>query len=44
MAPPELIAKYRGKYKAGWDKLRAERYRRQIEMGLIDAPLAAQSA
>jgi arylsulfatase A-like enzyme len=37
MAPPELIAKYRGKYMAGWDKLRAERYRRQIEMGLVDA-------
>ena len=27
MAPPELIAKYRGKYKAGWDRLREERYR-----------------
>jgi arylsulfatase len=37
MAPQELIAKYRGKYKAGWDRLRAERYRRQIKMGLIDA-------
>ena len=37
MAPQELIAKYRGKYKAGWDRLRAERYRRQIRMGLIDA-------
>jgi arylsulfatase len=37
MAPPELIAKYRGKYKAGWDKLREARYRRQIKMGLIDA-------
>jgi arylsulfatase len=37
MAPAELIAKYRGKYKAGWDRLRAERYRRQIEMGVIEA-------
>jgi arylsulfatase len=37
MAPQELIAKYRGKYKAGWDRLREERYRRQIKMGLIDA-------
>jgi arylsulfatase len=37
MAPPELVAKYRGKYRAGWDKLRAERYRRQIAMRLIDA-------
>jgi arylsulfatase A-like enzyme len=37
MAPPELIAKYRGKYTAGWDRLRAERYRRQVEMGVIHA-------
>jgi arylsulfatase A-like enzyme len=37
MAPPELIAKHRGRYRAGWDKLREERYRRQIKMGLIDA-------
>jgi arylsulfatase len=36
MAPQELIAKHRGKYKAGWDRLREERYRRQIAMGLID--------
>ena len=37
MAPAELIAKHRGKYKAGWDRLRDARYRRQITMGLIDA-------
>ena len=37
MAPQELIAKYRGKYKVGWDRVRKERYRRQIKMGLIDA-------
>jgi arylsulfatase len=36
MAPKETIAKYRGKYLAGWDKLREERIRRQKEMGLID--------
>ncbi|MBL9158987.1 MAG: sulfatase-like hydrolase/transferase [Verrucomicrobiales bacterium] len=36
-AHEEDIAKYRGKYKAGWDKLREERYRRQVELGLIDA-------
>ena len=36
MAPSELIAKYRGKYREGWDKLRGERYRRQIALGLID--------
>jgi arylsulfatase A-like enzyme len=36
MAPAELIVKHRGKYKAGWDRLREARYRRQIAMGLID--------
>ena len=30
MAPAELIARHRGRYKAGWDR------RRQIAMGLID--------
>ncbi|MDF1658607.1 MAG: sulfatase-like hydrolase/transferase, partial [Verrucomicrobiales bacterium] len=30
------VAKYRGNYKGGWDKLREERYRRQIELGLIN--------
>jgi arylsulfatase len=34
-APPEEIAKFRGKYKMGWDKLRQERYRRQVEMGIV---------
>ena len=29
------IAKYRGKYKLGWDKLREQRYARQLELGLI---------
>jgi arylsulfatase A-like enzyme len=35
-APAEDIARFRGKYKAGWDKLRAERYARQQKIGLID--------
>ncbi len=35
-AHEEDIAKYRGKYLAGWDKLREDRHRRQIELGLID--------
>ncbi len=35
-APPEDIARWRGKFKAGWDKLRLARYQRQIKMGLID--------
>jgi len=35
-APPEDIAKYRGKYKVGWDKLREQRYAKQIELGIVD--------
>jgi arylsulfatase A-like enzyme len=34
--PQEEIQRWRGKYKVGWDALREARYRRQIEMGLID--------
>jgi arylsulfatase len=37
MAPEADIAKFRGKYLAGWDKLREERHRRQIAMGLVEA-------
>jgi arylsulfatase len=33
---PEDIARYRGKYMKGWDVLRRERHKRQIEMGLLD--------
>jgi arylsulfatase len=41
-----LIAKHRGKYRAGWDSLRDARYRRQIKMGLIEAawPLSPREA
>ena len=35
-APPEDIARWRGKYRVGWDKLREARYQRQLAMGLID--------
>ncbi|MEO7717041.1 MAG: arylsulfatase [Capsulimonas sp.] len=35
-APAADIARWRGKFKAGWDKLREARYKRQIQMGLID--------
>ncbi len=34
---PEDIAKYKGKYRKGWDKLRQERYQRMIKMGLISS-------
>jgi arylsulfatase A-like enzyme len=33
---PEDIAKYRGKYLKGWDRLRQERHERQLGMGLVD--------
>jgi arylsulfatase A-like enzyme len=33
---PEDIAKYRGKYKMGWEELRRQRYARQLAMGLLD--------
>ncbi|MDO8540528.1 MAG: arylsulfatase [Opitutaceae bacterium] len=35
-ARPEDIAKYEGKYTAGWEALREARYRRQVELGLVD--------
>ena len=34
-AKPTDLAKYRGRYDAGWNALREARHRRQIEMGLI---------
>ncbi|MCG8584130.1 MAG: sulfatase-like hydrolase/transferase, partial [Pirellulales bacterium] len=36
-APKKDVLKYRGRYAAGWDKIRQARYARQTEMGLIDA-------
>ena len=35
-ARPADIAKYRGKYKIGWDALRRRRHQRMVEMGIID--------
>lgn len=35
-AHEEDIAKYRGKYQAGWDALRRQRYEKQKKIGLID--------
>ncbi len=34
-APEELVMKYRGRYKHGWDKLRAQRHEKQLKMGLV---------
>lgn len=36
MAPADEIAKFRGKYKVGWDKLREQRRARQVELGIVD--------
>ncbi|WP_232491811.1 arylsulfatase [Novosphingobium kaempferiae] len=36
MAPPEDIARFRGAYAAGWDKLRDARFARQKSLGIID--------
>ncbi|MCF7973230.1 MAG: arylsulfatase [Phycisphaerae bacterium] len=40
---PEDIAKYRGKYRMGWDRLRETRYKRMCEMGILDPKIAALS-
>lgn len=34
-APPEYLAKWRGKFDAGWDVIRAETLARQKKMGLV---------
>jgi arylsulfatase A-like enzyme len=39
-ALPEDIARYHGKYDAGWDAMRQARFRRQKEMGLINTTLS----
>jgi len=41
-ARPKDIARYKGRYAMGWDKLRAKRYRRMKELGIIsaDTPLS----
>ena len=45
-APKEIIDKYRGKYMAGWDKLREERHAKQIKLGIVDEkwPLSPRPA
>jgi len=35
-APREVIDKYRGRYREGWDVLRERRHAKQIELGLVD--------
>ncbi|MSU49346.1 MAG: arylsulfatase [Opitutus sp.] len=36
-APPEWIARYRGKFDQGWDKVREETFARQKQLGVIPA-------
>lgn len=36
-APEKAVRKYDGRYDGGWDQLRVERHRRQIESGLLPA-------
>ena len=35
-APAEEVAKYRGKYRDGWEAVRRARHRRQLELGVVD--------
>ena len=44
MALPEDIEKYKETYKGGWQKLRDDRYERQIKMGLFDPATAKKPA
>ncbi len=45
-ARPDDIAKYRGKYKIGWDELRKRRHAKMIQMGIVDKrwPVTAREA
>ena len=36
-APEQVIRKYDGRYDCGWDQLRLQRHRRQLESGLLPA-------
>jgi arylsulfatase len=36
-AKPEDIAKYRGRYKVGWDVIRQQRFERMVKMGLLES-------
>jgi len=38
-APPEDVAKYRDRYKDGWDQNQAARYRRLLDMHIVTNPL-----
>lgn len=40
-ALPEDIARYRDKYRAGWDAVRHRRYERMKQLGIVDCALSA---
>ncbi|HZW31583.1 MAG TPA: sulfatase-like hydrolase/transferase, partial [Isosphaeraceae bacterium] len=40
-ARPEDIAPYRGRYREGWEVVRAQRWKRIQELGLVSGPLSA---
>lgn len=39
-APQAVIDKYRERYKAGWETVRAERYKRMTDMKIVHCPLS----
>ena len=43
-APPEDIARYRDRYRVGWDQIRRERHERQRALGLLDGELSPLEA
>ena len=40
-APENVVAKYKGRFDKGWDVLREECYKRQIDLGIINPKMAA---
>ncbi len=40
-APQDDIERYRGRYRDGWESIRAERAKRVRELGIVSAPLSA---
>jgi len=40
-APAEDIAKYKDRYRIGWDAVRAARYERMTKLGIVQCPLSA---
>ncbi len=42
-APPEDIARYESRYLEGWDALREERWKKQIELGVVKCALSERA-